>query len=77
MSMKDIGETQYDWNVLEGQDSVGEGYSPSELRELGLSGSDLGALADEDHTLGIEPPTYPSKWKPWTWFNRGGIASLR
>ena len=54
-----------------------EKFSAEELRNLRLSGSDLGALADEDHTLGIEPPTYPSKWKPWTWFNRGGIASLR
>ena len=32
-----------------------------------------------DNTFGIQPPTYPSKWNPFTWFgyNRGGIASLR
>jgi len=56
-----------------------EKFSAEELRNLGLSGSPEGALADEDHRMGIEPPNYP-RWQnlwgalPW---NRGGIASLR
>ena len=31
---------------------------------------------ERDHRMGIEPPPYPSKWNPFTWFNQGGIASL-
>ena len=56
-----------------------EKFSAEELRNLGLSGSLQGALADEDHRMGIKPPNYP-RWQnlwgalPW---NRGGIASLR
>ena len=70
-----MADELYDWQDLKGQGK----FSDEQLRNLGLSGSDEGALADEDHRMGIKPPNYP-RWQnlwgalPW---NRGGIASLR
>ena len=61
-------------NILESYNAA-----PNDVVTSGTWMNPEGTVVEEeerDHRMGIEPPPYPSKWNPFTWFNQGGIASL-